>query len=213
MKRYEAMFLFDNAAVQEWSAMEAEVDRLFGRIGAEKLVCVKYDERKLAYEINGRKRGTYVLTYFDADPNRITDLERDARLSEQLLRIMVLRAEKLNEKKLEELKAHTPDQSLQPISSEGRRGEGGPSRDYRGSGGRTEAPKEPAKAATATATAVADKPVADKTPKSVADKPVADKTPEPVVEPADKPTPEPTPEVAPEPPPAAEAPENKPADE
>jgi len=74
LKRYEIMFLFDNAVVHEWSEMEAEVKRLYERIGAEPLVTVKYDERKLAYEINGRKRGTYVLSYFDADPDKISAL-------------------------------------------------------------------------------------------------------------------------------------------
>ena len=136
MKRYEGMFLFDNAAVHEWSDMEAEVRRLFERIGAEPLVCVKFDERKLAYEIKGRKRGTYVLTYFDADPERITDLERDAQLSELLLRILVLRADKLTEERLAELKAHAPEQPLQPMSSEGRRGEAG-------GRGRSESPGKP----------------------------------------------------------------------
>ena len=125
MKRYEGMFLFDNTAVHEWSDMEAEVRRLFERIGAESLVCVKFDERKLAYDIKGRKRGTYVLTYFDVDPARIVDLERDAQLSELILRMMVLRADKLSEERLAELQAHAPDQPLQPITSESRRREGG----------------------------------------------------------------------------------------
>lgn len=131
MKRYEGMFLFDNTNVHQWSEMEAEVRRLCDRIGAELLVCVKFDERKLAYEINRRKRGTYVLTYFDADPVRITDLERDAGLSEIILRVLVLRAEQVSPERLAELKALPSDQPLQPISGDGRRGEGGPFRDRR----------------------------------------------------------------------------------
>jgi small subunit ribosomal protein S6 len=131
LKRYEGMFLFDNTNVHQWSEMEAEVRRLCDRIGAELLVCVKFDERKLAYEIKGRKRGTYVLTYFDADPVRIADLERDASLSEVLLRTLVLRAEHVSPERLAELKALPPDQPLQPISGDGRRGEGSPFRDKR----------------------------------------------------------------------------------
>ena len=30
------------------------------------LVIKKWDERKLAYEINGQKRGTYIIAYFTA---------------------------------------------------------------------------------------------------------------------------------------------------
>ena len=126
MKRYEAMFLFDNTNVHQWAEMEAECRRLFERIGANVLVCVKFDERKLAYEIKGRKRGTYVLTYFDADPERIDDLERDGQLSELILRLLVLRVDKLNEEELAKLQAHPAEQPLQPTSGDGRRGDGPP---------------------------------------------------------------------------------------
>ena len=129
MRRYEGMFLFDNTNVHQWSEMEAEVHRLCNRIGANLHVCLKFDERKLAYDIKGRKRGTYVLTYFDADPLRIGELERDARLSEVLLRSLVLRADLISEERLAELKARPADQPLQPISSEGRRGDGFRGRD------------------------------------------------------------------------------------
>jgi ribosomal protein S6 len=126
LKRYEAMFLFDNTATQQWSDIEAEVRRLCDRIQADLEVCVKFDERKLAFEIKGRKRGTYVLTYLQADPERIVDLERDAQLSESILRALVLRADQLSEERIAELKAWPAEQPLQPISGEGRRGEGGP---------------------------------------------------------------------------------------
>jgi small subunit ribosomal protein S6 len=134
LKRYEAMFLFDNTASHQWSEMEAEVRRLCNRIQADLQVCVKFDERKLAYEIRGRKRGTYVLTYFDAEPNRIADLERDARLSEFILRTLVLRADSISAERLAELKAWPAEQPLQPTSGEGRRGEPAKARRERPSG-------------------------------------------------------------------------------
>ena len=121
MKRYEAMFLFDTAATHDWAAIEEEVRRLCGRIGAELLVCVKFDERKLAYEIARRKRGTYVLAYLDAPPERIGDLERDIELSEVILRGLVLRAETLTEERLAELRAHAAETPLAPPASDGRR--------------------------------------------------------------------------------------------
>ena len=124
MKLYEAMFLFDNMTAQDWSAIENEVKRLFERIGATQHVCVKFDERRLAYEIEGRKRGTYVLTYFDAEPERICDLERDAQLSELVLRMLVVRPKGINEEKLAALKSHPAETPLTPLS-ETRRGERG----------------------------------------------------------------------------------------
>jgi small subunit ribosomal protein S6 len=192
LKRYEGMFLFDNTTLHEWSEVEAEVRRLFERIAVEPLVCLKFDERKLAYEIKGRKRGTYVLTYFDADPQRIADLERDARLSELILRTMVIRADKLSEERLAQLKAHTPDQPLQPISSDGRSREGGPRT-------RSEAPDEPEQEARAAEEA----------------KPKTATAVEPKSAPEDKTEaiPEPAPELDAEVSPLEEASEDRPADD
>jgi len=121
LKRYEAMFLFDTTAARDWAGVEQEVRRLCGRIDAQLLVCVKFDERKLAYEIKRRKRGTYALAYFDAPSDRIGELERDAQLSELILRLLVLRAENLTDQRLAELRAHKPETSLVPMSGDGRR--------------------------------------------------------------------------------------------
>jgi small subunit ribosomal protein S6 len=177
------MFLFDNTSVHQWTEMETEVRRLCDRIGANLEVCLKFDERKLAYEIKGRKRGTYVLTYFEADPDRITDLERDARLSEILLRTLVLRADHLTEARLAELKEHPAEQPLQPIAGDGRRGDfprhGRDRADARAdsqAGGKDQAsPKDgdaQAKPATATAEAPAE-------PQPAAEAPAAEPAPEP----------------------------------
>ncbi len=137
MKRYEGLFLFDTAVVRDWAAIEEEIKRLCGRIGAELLVCVKFDERKLAYEIGRRKRGTYVLAYFDAPPERINEMERDVTLSETVLRALILRAESLTEERLAQLRAHPAETSLTPMAAESRRhdddrGGRGHDRDRRG---------------------------------------------------------------------------------
>ena len=57
MNYYEAMFVFDPALASEWTAVETEVNRLLERAGATLVVCKKWDDRKLAYEIKGRRRG------------------------------------------------------------------------------------------------------------------------------------------------------------
>ncbi len=120
MRRYEGMFLFDSGTIRDWNSIEQEVRRLCDRIGAQLLVCVKFDERKLAYEIKKRKRGTYVLTYFDAPPERLPDLERDVQLSDVILRALFLRADGLTEERLAELRARPPEVPLAP-SGDGRR--------------------------------------------------------------------------------------------
>lgn len=93
MNQYEAMFLFDPTFGASFENCEAEVRRLMERAEAELLFCRKWDERRLAFRIQGRKRGVYVLTYFKTDPAKIAGLERDARLAEDILRVLVLRAD------------------------------------------------------------------------------------------------------------------------
>jgi len=93
LRAYEGMFLFDPAAAVEWSNVEDEIRRLIGRAGGELVVCKRWDERRLAYEIRGRKRACYVLTYFRAPSDRIAGLERDVQLSEHVLRCLILRVD------------------------------------------------------------------------------------------------------------------------
>lgn len=95
MNQYEAMFLFDPTFGASYENCESEIRRLMERAGAELLFCRKWDERRLAFKVAGRKRGVYVLTYFKAPTDRIGGLERDAQLSENVLRVLVLRADGL----------------------------------------------------------------------------------------------------------------------
>jgi small subunit ribosomal protein S6 len=90
---YEGMFLFPQAAATNLKAAVDHVTELLQRAEAEIVSLKKWDERRLAYEIRGNKRGVYFLAYFRVDPTRLTGLERDCNLSEQLLRTMVVRAD------------------------------------------------------------------------------------------------------------------------
>jgi small subunit ribosomal protein S6 len=66
------------------------------RHGGEVLVIKKWDERKLAYELEGQKRGLYVICYFKAPGAAISGIERDVTLSDQVLRVLVTKADHLN---------------------------------------------------------------------------------------------------------------------
>lgn len=102
MNLYEAMFLFDPTFGATFENCEAVVRRLMDRAEAEILFCRKWDERRLAYRIKGRKRGVYVLVLFKAPANRIKPLERDAQINEEILRLLILRAEGVTPEALEQ---------------------------------------------------------------------------------------------------------------
>ena len=89
---YEAMFLADSGeAVSDWEGLEKAVRRILDRNRAEVVSLEKWDERRLAYEVQGKSRGTYILCYFHADGDGVMGIERDVRLSERIMRVLILR--------------------------------------------------------------------------------------------------------------------------
>ena len=111
---YEAMFLLPPGAPADQDGTGLRLCRtIIERHGGQIIVIKRWDERKLFYEVNGQKRGTYVIAYFRAPGAAVTAIERDVKLSDEILRIMVTKADHLNE---EEMNAVEP----QPIVREER---------------------------------------------------------------------------------------------
>ena len=91
MKLYEGMFLLDNSkANKDWEAVEAHVHGILERHGANIKKSQKWGERKLAYEISGHKRGTYMLVHFEANGDAIVPVRRDAGLSDTIIRMLIV---------------------------------------------------------------------------------------------------------------------------
>lgn len=93
---YEGMFLVDSGlAASDWGGVIESVEKVLARADAEMVSLQKWDERSLAYAVVGKSRGTYILTYFHADPGRISGIERDVQLSENFMRVLILRTDKM----------------------------------------------------------------------------------------------------------------------
>jgi len=110
MNQYEAMFLFGPVAQQEPQTALDLPRQLIERHGGQILVIKKWDERRLAYEMGGQKRGTYVIAFYKGPGSSVTAIERDVNLSETILRVMITRADHLNQ---DEMNAVEP-QPIQP---------------------------------------------------------------------------------------------------
>ena len=98
---YEGMFLFPQSATANLQTAVDHLKSLLDKAGASIITMKKWDERRLAYEVNGNKRGVYFLVYFNAPTQVISDLERRCNQSEQLLRMMITRAEHLPQELIE----------------------------------------------------------------------------------------------------------------
>jgi len=101
-KLYESLFLVDSAeAAADWDVVNSTIKKILERAEAEIVSMRKWDERKLAYKIKGKTRGTYILCYFRADGEKIGDIERNVQLSERIMRVLILSAEGREERDIE----------------------------------------------------------------------------------------------------------------
>ncbi|MBG85200.1 MAG: 30S ribosomal protein S6 [Phycisphaerae bacterium] len=161
-RMYEGMFLFPQNTISDLQSATDHVMALLKRADAEVVSFKKWDDRRLAYEIKGNKRGVYFLTFFRCEPSRVADLERSCNLSEQLLRSLVIRADHLNTEDIEaaegrealadEIKLRSEQDSTTSDS-----GDGASTVTIGGGSEATEAPAE-------TATATEEAPAAEETP-------------------------------------------------
>ena len=102
VKMYEGMFVVDSAkAAADWDGTIGFIKNILSRSDAEIVSINKWDERKLAYDIKKASRGTYVLCYFKADGGKISEIERDVRLSEQIMRVLILSTEAMSPEDIE----------------------------------------------------------------------------------------------------------------
>jgi len=99
---YEALFLVDTGeAAADWQGINDHLKKILERNEAEIISMRKWDERPLAYPIEGRKRGTYILVYFNAICAKLSAIENDARLSERILRVLILRGDHITKEDME----------------------------------------------------------------------------------------------------------------
>lgn len=99
---YEGMFLINPAQISASIAAATQaVKTVLDRAEAEVEAIYKWDDRKLAYEIEGQKRGIYILTYFRAPGPKVAQIEHDVSFSEEIMRCLVVRADHIGETELE----------------------------------------------------------------------------------------------------------------
>jgi small subunit ribosomal protein S6 len=108
---YEAMFLFPAGSAADVEGAITTARGIVERHGGEIIVIKKWDERRLAYELGKQKRGLYVICYYRGPGASVSAIEHDVNLSEAVLRVMIVKADHLNE---EEMKAVEP----QPVEKE-----------------------------------------------------------------------------------------------
>lgn len=93
MNKYESVVIINPTVDEE--GMKALISKFTDLINNDGKV-EKVDElgkRKLAYEIQKNKEGYYVVFYFEANPNLISELERVYRITDEIIKFMTIKVE------------------------------------------------------------------------------------------------------------------------
>jgi small subunit ribosomal protein S6 len=89
---YEGLFIFDSSKYSsDPTGVSGQIGALVTKHGGEMLASRLWEDRRLAYPINGKKTGTYWLTYFKIDSRKLNDVKQESQLSETILRSMVIK--------------------------------------------------------------------------------------------------------------------------
>lgn len=94
MNQYEALYIID--AILDDEAYRASIEKFKGIVeanGGEIAAIDEWGKRKLAYAIDYKTEGSYVLMTFKSAPELPKELERNFKNDEQILRYMVTRKE------------------------------------------------------------------------------------------------------------------------
>lgn len=91
---YDCFFLFDsNKYNRDPGGVSANIHKIIEDLGGEILASRLWEERKLAYPINGQNKGTYWITYFNMEGTKLTEFNRTCKLDESILRHLVTRVD------------------------------------------------------------------------------------------------------------------------
>ena len=93
MNKYESVIIINPNVDEE--GMKALISRFTDLINTDGKV-EKVDElgkRKLAYEVKKNEEGFYVVFYFEANADLIAELERNYRITDEVIKFMTIKQE------------------------------------------------------------------------------------------------------------------------
>ncbi len=92
MRDYEVLYIV-RADIDDEKVQDAvkRVNTLIERSGGAADRTNVWGKRKLAYDVKHQKDGSYVLQDFQLDPNRVPELEASLKITEEVLRHLIVR--------------------------------------------------------------------------------------------------------------------------
>ena len=93
MNKYESIIIINPSLEEE--GIKNLIKKFSDLINTEGKVesVEEMGKRKLAYEVKKNKEGYYILINFEAKPTLITELERNYRITDEVIKFIVVRKE------------------------------------------------------------------------------------------------------------------------
>ena len=93
MNKYESVVIINpSLEVEAIKALISKISDLINTNGS--IISVEeLGNKKLAYEIKKNKEGYYVVFYFEANPSLISELERNYRITDEVIKFMSVKVE------------------------------------------------------------------------------------------------------------------------
>lgn len=93
MNKYESVIIINPSADEE--KVKGLIDKFSDLINKNGKV-EKVDtlgKKRLAYEVKKNREGIYVVLYFEAEPSLIAELERNYRITDEVIKFIVVKVE------------------------------------------------------------------------------------------------------------------------
>ena len=90
IQHYECLFLLDPTKVSgNVEAAKTQLHTILEKYGVQIIASRPWDDRKLAYPIDGHKKGLFYLIFYSCESTKLTEMQHDFRLNELILRHLV----------------------------------------------------------------------------------------------------------------------------
>ena len=91
MREYEVMVIVDETAEDKLEAVVERITQIVTAAGGEIANVDRWGKRKLAYEIDHKTEGFYLVATFSAEAEGLAELDRTLSLADEVVRHKVVR--------------------------------------------------------------------------------------------------------------------------
>ena len=92
MRKYEVIFILDPDLEEEQAqSLVEKVKGIITQANGEVLKVEDWGKRKLAYEVKKKPKGHYILVHFLGEPSLLSELERNFRVMDAVIKFQSVR--------------------------------------------------------------------------------------------------------------------------